>query len=181
VCWAHRKRDFQKLGDGGAGARPTGKRLLAIEAEVFALWHRYRREEIDRATLLRQVAPHQTSMRHVREAAVAGADAKAAGVCHALLKLWPALWTFLVMEGVEPTNNAAEQALRPAVRWRKGSFGTHSMAGSRFMERMLTVTATCRQQQRPLLACRVAALEAACHGTLPPSLLPASVLPAQAA
>jgi transposase len=180
VCWAHLKRDFQKLVVWGAGARPTGKRLLAIEAEVFARWHRYRDGTITRAALVRELAPHQTAMRQVREAAVAGTDAKAAGVCHELLNLWPALWTFVSVDGVEPTNNAAEQALRPAVLWRKGSFGTHSVAGSRFVERMLTVTITCRQQQRPLFAFLVAAVEAACHGTPAPSLLTPSC-PAQAA
>ena len=75
---------------------------------------------------------------------------------------------------VEPTNNAAEQALRPAVLWRKGSFGTHSPAGSRFAERLLTVSATCRQQGRGLLGFLVAANQAARRGTLPPSLIPSS-------
>ena len=77
------------------------------------------------------------------------------------------------MEGVEPTNNVAERALRPAVLWRKGSFGSDSAAGSRFAERLLTVVATCRQQGRPLLDFLVAAGEAALQGTAPPSLLPA--------
>ncbi len=76
------------------------------------------------------------------------------------------------MDGVEPTNNAAEQALRPAVLWRKGSFGTHSEAGSRFVERILTVSATCRRQGRDLLAFLIEALTAAQRGTPPPSLLP---------
>jgi transposase len=74
---------------------------------------------------------------------------------------------------VEPTNNAAERALRPAVLWRKGSLGSDSEAGSRFAERLLTVVASCRQQGRPLLAFLVAAGEAAVRGSPPPSLLPA--------
>ena len=72
-------------------------------------------------------------------------------LCRALERLWPALWTFLEEEGVAPTNNRAEQALRPAVLWRKGSFGTHSDEGARFVERLLTVTATCRHQGRSVL------------------------------
>ena len=76
------------------------------------------------------------------------------------------------MAGVEPTNNVAERALRPAVLWRKGNFGTDSEAGSRFAERLLTVVASCRQQGRPLLAFLVAAVEAAVRGSPPPSLLP---------
>jgi transposase len=73
---------------------------------------------------------------------------------------------------VEPTNNAAERALRPAVLWRKGSFGSDSAAGGRFAERLLTVVATCREQGRPLLDFLVATGEAARQGTAAPSVLP---------
>ncbi len=83
-------------------------------------------------------------------------DGKAAGLCRGLTKWWPALWTFARVEGVEPTNNVSERALRPAVLWRKGSFGSDSEAGSRFAERLLTVVPTCRQQGRGLLAFLVA-------------------------
>lgn len=58
------------------------------------------------------------------------------------------LWTFLDVEGVEPTNNASERALRHAVIWRKLSFGTQSAGGSRFVATILTVVETCRQQSR---------------------------------
>ena len=84
-----------------------------------------------------------------------------------------ALWTFARVEGVEPTNNVSERALRPAVLWRKGSFGSDSEAGTRFAERLLTVAASCRQQGRPLLTFLVTAGEAAVRGSPPPSLLPA--------
>ena len=99
-------------------------------------------------------------------------DRKAAGLCRELTKWWAALWTFARVEGVEPTNNVAERALRPAVLWRKGSFGSDSSAGSRFVERPLTVVATCRQQGRPLLDFLVAAGDATLQGTTAPSLLP---------
>ncbi len=171
VCWAHLKRDFQKLVDWGPGARPIGQRLLMIEAQVFAGWHRFRAGELDRPMLLSVLAPLPAEMAQVLEEAMAGTDAKAAGVCWELRKLWPALWTFATVPEVEPTNNAAERALRPAVVWRKGSFGTHSAAGSRFVERMLTVTASCRQQGRPVLAVLRAAVDAAQSGSTPPSLL----------
>ena len=76
-------------------------------------------------------------------------------------------------QGVEPTNNAAARALRPAVLWRKGSGGSDSVAGSRFAERLLPVVASCRQQGRPVLDFLVATVEAALRGSSPPSLLPA--------
>ena len=83
-----------------------------------------------------------------------------------------ALWTFIDVPGVEPTNNAAERALRPAVLWRKGCFGTHSAAGSRFAERMLTVTTTLKQQGRNVVDYVTQACHAALHNQPPPSLLP---------
>jgi transposase len=95
--------------------------------------------------------PIQDAFAALLDAGVRCPDAKAAGLCRALDRLWPALWTFVDEDGVEPTNNAAERAIRPAVLWRKGSFGTQSDGGARFVERMLTVTATCRQQGRSVL------------------------------
>ena len=97
----------------------------------------------------------------------------AAALCRDLDHWWEALWTFTKVEGVEPTNNDTERALRPAVLWRKGSFGTDSELGSRSAERMLTAAATCRQQGRRLLDFLVAAGEAVLRGTPAPSLLPA--------
>ena len=100
-------------------------------------------------------------------------DWKGAALCRELDKWWPALWTFARVDGVEPTNNMAERALRPAVLWRKGSFGSDSAAGSRFAECLLTVAATCWQQGRSLLDFLVAAGDAALQRTAAPSLLPA--------
>src|ERR1700742_1846782 len=79
------------------------------------------------------------------------ACAKTAATCGELLRLWDCLWTFTRVEGVEPTNNAAERALRHAVIWRRISGGTDSEDGSRFVERVLSAVATCRQQQRSVL------------------------------
>jgi transposase len=174
VCWAHLKRDFQQMVDWGGAAAPLGTTALAIEQRVFAAWHRFRAGAIDRATLQQELDPVRLELRAILLAGAAGEHAKAAGRCAELLRLWPALWSFARYAGVEPTNNAAEQALRPAVLWRKGSFGTHSSAGSRFAERMLTVSATCRQQGCDLLGFLTNANQAARLGTLPPSLIPAS-------
>ena len=93
-----------------------------------------------------------------------------------ILQVFPALWTFVDVEGVEPTNNAAEQALRPAVLWRKGSFGTQSAEGSRFVERIMTVAATLKQQGRNVLDFVTAACEARLHRAEPPRLVPESFL-----
>jgi len=174
ICWAHLKRDFQKLEDWGPGPRPVGQRLLALEREVFAWWGRFRAREVDREELAQAVGRLAAEMEAVLTEGAARGHPIAQPLCRDLLTLWPALWTFLRVEGVEPTNNTAEQALRPAVLWRKGSFGTHSEAGSRFAERLLTVAATCRQQRRNLCVFLIDALTAAQGAQPAPSLLPAT-------
>jgi transposase len=172
VCWAHLKRDFQALVDRGGAAQPIGAAALALLARLFDAWHHARDDPAARARLPGTLAPLQAEFRALLEAGTASESAKAAGLCRALLKLWPALWAFVTVPGVEPTNNAAERAIRPAVLWRKGSFGSQSAAGAEFVARMLSVTATCQQQGRPLLAYLTAVCTAAQRGQPIPSLLP---------
>jgi transposase len=173
LCHAHLKRDFQALVDRGGEAEPIGRWGLAEIERLFGLWDCFRAGECDRQELRRRLVPLQARMGRLLRRGQESPDRKAAGLCRQLRKWWPALWTFARVEGVEPTNNGAERALRPAVLWRKGSFGSDSEAGSRFAERLLTVVATCRQQGRPLLDFLVAAGAAALQGTAAPSLLPA--------
>jgi hypothetical protein len=92
--------------------------------------------------------------------------------CRQLLKVEPAMWLFVTTEDVEPTNNAAERAIRPAVIWRRTSFGTHTQAGSTFVARMLTVVATLKSQRRDVLEFMTQAVVAARGGKPSPCLLP---------
>ena len=94
------------------------------------------------------------------------------GMCKELYKHRSWLWTFTEIEGIEPTNNTAERALRPAVIYRKLSFGTQIASGSRFIERILTVSETCRLQNRSPFQYLVAAMKAHFSQQTPPSLLP---------
>jgi transposase len=158
--------------DRGGEAGPVGRWGLAEIERLFALWHRFRAGEFDRKELQRRLVPLQARMGRLLRRGQDNPDRKAAGLCRELSKWWTALWTFARVEGVKPTNNVAERALRPAVLWRKGSFGSDSAAGSRFVERLFTVVATCRQQSQPLLGFLVTAGEAALWGRPPPSLLP---------
>jgi transposase len=135
---------------------------------------RFRAGEFNRQELRRRLIPLQARLGRLLRCGQETPDRKAAALCRELRKWWPALWTFARVDGVEPTNNVSERALRPAVLWRKGSFGSDSAAGSRFAERLLTVVATCRQQGRSLLDFLVAAGQAALQGTLAPSMLPTS-------
>ena len=102
---------------------------------------------------------------------------KTSRTCQNILKLEVALWTFVTVEGVEPTNNCAERPLRRAVLWRRRSFGTQSETGSRFVERVLTAVTTLRQQNRDVLDYLTEACAAAICGDEAPSLLPNSSLP----
>ncbi len=174
LCWAHLIREFRKIAAYNHHQRPFGERLLELSRRIFAAWHRFGAGSIDRPTLLLELAPLQAELEQALEAGLDPPHAVIAGaLCGNLLDSWPALWTFAHVEGVEPTNNAAERALRPAVLWRKGSFGTQSAAGSRFVERLLTVAASCKQQGRSLLDFLVQAVTADRLGLPPPSLVPA--------
>jgi len=174
LCWAHLIREFRKIAAYNQHQRPLGARLLDITTRIFAAWYRFRAGALERPALLVELAPLQAELRRALEDGLDPPHAVVAGaLCGNLLDSWPALWTFAHVDGVEPTNNAAERALRPAVLWRKGSFGTQSDAGSRFVERIMTVAASCKQQGRSLLDFLVAATTAARLGLPPPSLLPA--------
>ena len=99
-------------------------------------------------------------------------NSKTQKTCRNLLTIESALWTFVDVLGVEPTNNAAERAIRSGVLWRKGSFGTQSENGSRFVERMMTTVATLKKQKRNVLHYLIAACNAHIKGENAPSLLP---------
>lgn len=172
VCWAHLRRDFQKVVDWNGPGRVLAEQVLIIMKQVFTLWHQARDRLDLREWLIEQAADLQAEVRTLLEAGLLLRDPKLPSLCAQLLKLWPALWTFVTVVGVEPTNNRAEQAIRPAVLWRKGSFGTQSDDGNLFVERLLSVTATCKQQGRTLLDYLTAVCTAAQQGQPVPLLLP---------
>jgi transposase len=173
VCWAHLKRDFRALVDRGGPAAVIGNELLCFVEDLFLCWHRVRDGTLSRATLRRQIAGLRPAFREVLERGTVCGCAKTEVVCTNLLALEPALWTFARVEGVQPTNNAAERAVRPAVLWRKRSFGCHSEAGCRFVERMLTVVQTLRLHGRSAFGYLVEAITAHRTGQPTPELLPA--------
>jgi transposase len=173
VCWAHLKRDFAGLVDRGGDAKLVGTAALDLIQALFVAWHQYRDGTLDRASLQQTLGPVQDAFSTLLQQGVEGTDPAAATLCRSLDRLWPALWTFADAPDVEPTNNAAERAIRPAVLWRKGSYGTHSDGGARFVERLLTVTATCRQQGRSVLDYLTDVCTATQRGLPAPSLLPA--------
>src|SRR5262245_55092903 len=130
---------------------PIGKKLLDLSDQMFAWWHRVRDGTLSRCSFQVYISGLRVKVREALAQGAACGCGQTAATCRDLTANEAKLWAFVWHEGVEPTNNAAERALRHAVLWRKGSGGTDSQRGSRFVERVLSVRATCRQQGRGLL------------------------------
>ena len=171
LCWSHLIRNFQALVDRGGRPGIWGADMLELSHVLFRLWRLFREGTIDRATLQAAMAPIQQAVHGLMVQGSRRCDAPEI-MFQELLAHEDALWTFVREDGVEPTNNAAEQALRPAVIWRKGCFGAHSADGNRFVERILNVSATCQKQQRHLLTFVTEAIQAHWAGRPAPTLLP---------
>lgn len=171
ICWAHLKRDFQRMVDRGGAGRPIGEKLLDEQARLFEAWHKFLTDEIDGQAFYRAIKPIRARMMRWLRLGTSCGDKKTQGACKDLLRHFPAFWTFIYEEGVDPTNNHAERLLRKAVLWRKGSYGTQSRSGSRFVERILTVVESCRLQGRSMFQFLVNTLRASVTGLVRPSLL----------
>jgi transposase len=144
LCWAHLKRDFQKIVDCGGPSVFVGRRGLRIVRELFVAWRAFQAGTITRLRLKELIAPLERRLGKTLLEGAFGDDARVAKFCANLIHLEAALWTFATTEGVEPTNNFMERLVRLAVLWRRRSFGCNSEAGCRFVERILTVVQTCR-------------------------------------
>jgi transposase len=173
ICWAHLLRDFEAVAEQEA-TRPLGEALLQSGRDLFDLWHAFRRGQIAREQLQAHARPVQARIGRLLRRARDSNHWCAAPLGRDLLRYWGSLWTFLSVAEVEPTNNAAERALRPAVLWRKRSFGHQGESGRVFVERLLTVVGSLRLQGRNVLAYLEAVCRAARRDEVGPSLLPGS-------
>jgi transposase len=171
-CWAHLKRDFQALVDHpDQQVKRLGRDLMRPTRELFRHWARCRDGTITRVGMLRLLRPIRQEIDSLLLRGAFSGNSKLVGMCRPLYAHRDWLWTFLDVEGVEPTNNVSERALRPAVIWRKLSFGTQSARGSRFVETILTVVETCHRQSRNSFEYLTAAVQAHFAGQPTPSLL----------
>jgi transposase len=153
---------------------------MAERHRMFKWWHRVGNGTLERSVFQRRMRKVEKRVGELLREAAAHAEKKTAGMAKEILKLEQCLWVFVDVPGVEPTNNYGERTLRQAVIYRKISFGTRSAQGSRFIERILTVVTTLKQQKRNALEFLREALWAHRRGQSPPSLLPVSE-PAQVA
>jgi transposase len=172
LCWAHLVRDFQAMIDRGGAGQGVGEALLEYAHVLFAWWHWVRDGTWTRSTFQSYVYTLRASFKLELEWGTQNPCAKTAATCKELLAREAALWAFVRVEGIEPTNNAAERSLRSAVLWRKGSFGTQSECGSRFVASMLTVLMSCQQRHRNALDYLIACCRAFYANRPIPSLVP---------
>jgi hypothetical protein len=180
ICWAHLKRDFVAMSQRSGVSAEIGDALLRRQRRLFRWWHRVRDGTMSYELFVEAVSLLRRGFQRELESAAAldvGPKektplAKTVRTCRQILKVEPALWNFVNHPQLEPTNNAAEQALRPAVIWRRLSFGSKSQGGSDFVARMLTVTTSLGAQKRSVLDFLTQACHAARFGLQPPSLLP---------
>lgn len=172
VCWAHLLRDFRRHSEGLAYQQRFGEAGLEVCRELFEAWDSFVSHG-NRERLAREIAPLKRRLRALLEPhrKKSTRNRHFRTFARNLLKLWPALWTFTEIEGVEPTNNRAERGLRGAVIYRKVSLGSQSEAGERFAERMLSISQTCRLQRRSLFGFLVETITASSRASPAPSLV----------
>ena len=183
LCWAHLKRNI--LGIADYATSPSSQQFcrdaLAIVARLFRLWYRFRGDlrdrrgspqPLDRRQLLEKSIPLQKKLFALAYAHLDDEDREVRNIATALFIHTERLYTFLEVEGVEPTNNVSERILRTAVQWRKISFGNRSRNGELATARLLTVTQTCKRQKRHVLGYLTDAVRCHRHQAAAPSLLP---------
>jgi transposase len=170
LCWAHLTRNVRALAEGGMRDSPWATDLLGHITTLFTAWHAFRDGRTTRAELQQAMQPIQQAIRAALADGLTRHWHKVTALSQELVRWWDALWTFVTHPDVEPTNNAAERVLRPAVIWRKQCFGTQSADGSRFVERLLSVVTTCRQQGRNVWQLLTDAVRAALTGQPAPTL-----------
>lgn len=173
VCWAHLLRDLQRIVDFGEGGQERTRLLQPLLYELFRQWHRFQEGHQDRAALLAQTERiRETFWKWSEAGAAQTTDRKWRALSDWVRQEKHAIFRFLEEAGVEPTNNAGEQAIRAGVLYRKMSQGTKSETGSRFVERLLSVSGTCRRQGKSVVGYVTRALNAWRMGVGWPSLVP---------
>jgi transposase len=170
ICWAHLKRDFKAVSEAKGAIGKTGLELYGLAKKILKMRKRVRDGTLQWRTFQNRMPP---LMRRVEELLEQAAKDKSAlsGKCRRILKYRKHLWTFVYDQRVDPTNNLAERIVRQAVLWRKSSFGTQSERGARYVERILTVCATCRLQEQSIIEYLREACSCHFNGIPAPSLI----------
>lgn len=174
LCWSHLERDLQAIIDAGMKGVAGATKALAGADAMFATWWRFKRGVLTRAELRRDTQAYRVQLKNFcAKGASQKCDRRWRALGRDLLRQWDAVFLFLDIEGLEPTNNAAEQGLRSGVIWRRTTQGTRTDAGSAFVQRIMTAQANCKRQGRSVLRFLADTLMAHRQGLTPPSLMPA--------
>lgn len=172
LCWCHAIRQFVSVSERDGAPGRLGHKLLDAAREVISCHRKYLQDGHELAWLHARLAPYREHIQALLEQGVRGRHLKTRRFCAGLLDEYDALWTFCEVEGIHPTNNVAERALRHGVLLRKIQLGTQSQNGNRWIERICTARETCRLQGRSVLGYLQDATTAAQHRQPIPSLTP---------
>jgi transposase len=172
VCWAHLIRKFVAFAERRDAGAELGEQLLYFAHLMLGQWHSVRDGTLARKRYQAEMESVRTAIECLLRTGERLDLPGLSGSCADMLGHRDALFTFIDVPGIEPTNNLAERSLREFVLWRKVSFGSQSDRGCLFAERVMTVFQTLRQQKRSVFAFLVDACHAAQHSLRPPSLLP---------
>jgi transposase len=146
ICWAHLKRDFKAVSEAKGSIGKLGLELYGLAKKILKMRKRVRDGTLQWRTFQNRMPSLMARVEELLEQAAKDKSALS-GKCRRILKYRKHLWTFVYDQRVDPTNNLAGRIVRQAVLWRKSSFGTQSERGARYVERILTVCATCRLQE----------------------------------
>jgi transposase len=168
-CWAHLQRTLKGIGEfaSTADAEHFARDMLSAVERMFGLWYQFRGEAgsgkrlLTRTELIQQSVPIQKKICGLAEKYLDSEDRDVRNLARAFYVHWEKLFTFIEQEGVEPTNNVSERAMRLFVLIRKITYGNRSAKGEIALARLITVTQTCKLQQRPLLSYLLTAVH--CH------------------
>jgi transposase len=176
LCWSHLKRDFKKFSERDGPSGRIGKGLMIYQKRIFMYWRRVKSGKLSREKFSLLMIPIRSKVETFLMQGTICGHSKTEKTCKNILEYKVSLWTFVNTIGVEPTNNLAERLLRRFVIWRKTSFGTQSVTGSRFVERIMTVSGTCRLQNRNVLKFISDSINSYLNKLQAPSLLPENIL-----
>ena len=173
-CWAHLKPNLLGLLEftKANAVERFCRDARAQHARLFRLWHKFRGGQIDRNQLCLRSIPIQKRIVELAERHLHSPHREVRNLATALFVYNERLFTFLEQEGVEPTHNSVERALRTGVQWRKICFGNRSAAGELATARLLSVAETCDLQRLNTLAYLAAAIAYHRRRQPVPSLLP---------
>lgn len=171
LCWSHLTRDFIKISQRNSEAGKIGDELLFYQNKIFYYWNKYKADIISFVQLKKAIYLIKKSFKNCLSNAINCEHKRTAGTCKNILKYFESLFTFTKHKGIDPTNNHGERQIRKYVIYRKLSYGTKSVRGSRFIERIFSISATCKQQGKNTINYIKQAVISFNSGLSPPDLL----------